>query len=199
MSDTPAAATWDATGPTGWKRTAKGRAKSLVMWWRRRRLGLHRIHRTCYVAPPLWISPDLEAGPFSFINAQAFIGPNVTLGAYAMLGPRVSIVGDDHVFDRAGTPTIFAGRPASVRPTRIGADAWIGANAVVLAGITIGDGAIIAAGAVVTRDVPPCTIVAGIPAKTVRGRFADPADAALHLAALARQEIRGGGHYVAPC
>lgn len=53
----------------------------------------------------------------------------------------------------------------------IGNDVWIGYEAVVLAGVTIGDGAIIGARAVVTKDVPPYTIVGGVPAKPIRQRF----------------------------
>jgi len=53
----------------------------------------------------------------------------------------------------------------------IGNDVWIGYEAVILAGVTIGDGAIIGARAVVTRDVPPYTIVGGVPAKPIRKRF----------------------------
>lgn len=53
----------------------------------------------------------------------------------------------------------------------IGNDVWIGYEAVILSGVTIGDGAIIGAHAVVTKDVPPYTIVGGIPAQTIRKRF----------------------------
>ena len=55
----------------------------------------------------------------------------------------------------------------------IGNDVWIGYEAVILSGVTIGDGAIIGARAVVTKDVPPYTIVGGIPAKPIRKRFSD--------------------------
>ncbi|MCI9156964.1 MAG: CatB-related O-acetyltransferase [Lawsonibacter sp.] len=55
----------------------------------------------------------------------------------------------------------------------IGNDVWIGYEAVVLAGVTIGDGAIVAARAVITKDVPPYTIVGGVPAKPIRKRFSD--------------------------
>lgn len=53
----------------------------------------------------------------------------------------------------------------------MGNDVWIGYEAVILAGVTIGDGAVIGARAVVTRDVPPYTIVGGVPAKPIRKRF----------------------------
>ncbi len=55
----------------------------------------------------------------------------------------------------------------------VGNDVWIGYEAVVMSGVTIGDGAVIAARAVVTRDVPPYTIVGGVPAKPIRKRFSD--------------------------
>lgn len=53
----------------------------------------------------------------------------------------------------------------------IGNDVWIGYEAVILAGVTVGDGAIIGARAVVTKDVPPYTVVGGVPAKPIRKRF----------------------------
>ena len=55
----------------------------------------------------------------------------------------------------------------------IGNDVWIGFEAVILSGVTIGDGAIIGTRAVVTKDVPPYTIVGGVPAKPIRKRFSD--------------------------
>lgn len=55
----------------------------------------------------------------------------------------------------------------------IGSDVWIGYEAVVLAGVTIGDGAIVGTRALVTKDIPPYTIVGGVPAKTLRKRFSD--------------------------
>lgn len=61
----------------------------------------------------------------------------------------------------------------------IGNDVWIGYEAVVMAGVTIGDGAIIGARALVTKDVPPYTIVGGVPAKTIRTRFPDDIAAVL--------------------
>ena len=59
------------------------------------------------------------------------------------------------------------------KTTRIGNDVWIGYGAIILSGVTIGDGAIIGAGAVVTKDVEPYTVVAGVPAKVIKKRFED--------------------------
>lgn len=61
----------------------------------------------------------------------------------------------------------------------IGNDVWVGFDAIIFAGVTIGDGAIIGARAVVTKDVPPYTIVGGIPAKPIRKRFSDETIASL--------------------
>ena len=69
-------------------------------------------------------------------------------------------------------PSIIQWRRA--RPVLTGNDVWIGYEAVVLAGVTIGDGAIIAARAVVTQDIPPYTIVGGVPARPIRKRFSEP-------------------------
>lgn len=89
-----------------------------------------------------------------------------------MLAPEVAIFGDDHIWDRAGTPIQFTGRPTQQK-TIIGRDVWIGRRAIIMRGITIGDGAIIAANAVVTKDVAPYEIVGGVPAKRIRLRFSE--------------------------
>jgi acetyltransferase-like isoleucine patch superfamily enzyme len=67
----------------------------------------------------------------------------------------------------------LSGHPLSKGPVVIGNDVWIAANAIILSGIKVGDGAVIGAGAVVSRNVPPYTIVAGNPAKPIRQRFTD--------------------------
>lgn len=87
-----------------------------------------------------------------------------------MLASSVSIVGGDHRFDLPGVPTIFSGRDVN-RTVRIGDDVWIGHGAILMHGVSIGEGSIIAAGAVVTHDIPPYTIAAGVPAKPLRNRF----------------------------
>ncbi len=63
--------------------------------------------------------------------------------------------------------------PAKNNYVIIGNDVWVGINAIVLAGVRIGDGAIVGAGSVVTHDVPPYAIVAGVPARTIRYRYSE--------------------------
>jgi acetyltransferase-like isoleucine patch superfamily enzyme len=91
-----------------------------------------------------------------------------------MLGPYVCIVGADHRYDVEGTPMYFSGRP-TLAQTVIEDDVWIGCRAIIMAGARIGRGAIVAAGAVVTKDVAPYTIVGGVPARRIGDRFPDSA------------------------
>jgi acetyltransferase-like isoleucine patch superfamily enzyme len=145
--------------------------RSARMIVRRRTKRLRHVAKTFYCDGTVEVSPDLRAGEWSHVSPRCLIGPNVHIGPYVMFGPRVMIVGDDHVFDRPGVPTIFAGRPATVRPTRFEADSWVGAGSIVLAGVTVGRGAIVAAGSVVTKDIPPYEIWGGVPARKIRERF----------------------------
>jgi acetyltransferase-like isoleucine patch superfamily enzyme len=147
-------------------------ARRVIMAWRRLAHGLRNVDPTFYMAKDVQVSKDLCAGPYSFIGSGSMIGPGVTLGKYSMIGPRVSIVGRDHNYDIPGVPIIFAGRPI-YRPTVIEDDVWIGCGAILIAGVRVGRGAIVAAGAVVTGDVAPYNIVAGVPAKLIRMRFSD--------------------------
>ena len=84
-----------------------------------------------------------------------------------MIGPSCYVTDHDHGMSAGQN---IALQPLRSAPTRIGNDVWIGAGAIVLKGVTIGDGAVIAAGAVVTKNVPAGAIVAGVPASTVGAR-----------------------------
>lgn len=144
-----------------------------------------RAHPSAYIAAGAHVARDLVAGEFSYVGLDSILGGKVSIGAYSMLGPGVICTGDDHNYDVPGVPALFAGRPA-LRPTIIGRDAWIGARTIILAGVTIGDGAIVAAGSVVNRDVPPCEIHGGVPSRKLKDRFEDPEDRRRHIEFLAR-------------
>ncbi|HEU4684706.1 MAG TPA: CatB-related O-acetyltransferase [Nitrospira sp.] len=149
------------------------------MAYRRWRFGLKHVHSTFYMARGCLVASDLIANEYSFMNSGCIIGPKVSLGRYVMLGPNVAVVGNDHVTSRPGVPVIFAGRPA-LKETVIEDDVWVGIGAVVMAGVRIGRGAIIGAGAVVTKDVLPYEIHAGVPARKVGDRFPEERDRLQH-------------------
>lgn len=111
------------------------------------------------------------------------------VGAFCSVAPHVVIGGGIHPTASVTTSPLFysalrnpwgsfpgALSAADELPkTHVGNDVWIGYSAVVLPGVRVGDGAVIGAGAIVTRDVEPYAIVAGVPAKAIRSRF-DPSD-----------------------
>lgn len=149
------------------------------MSWLRYRKGLKNVDPRAYIAPGCGVHRDLKMEAYSFLNINCSIYPKVSIGAYTMFAPRAVVVGGDHQFDVAGTPIIFSGRQ-EIPETRIGRDVWIGYGAIIIAGCTIGDGAIVAAGSVVTKDIPPYEIHAGVPAKKIKDRFSDPAEIENH-------------------
>ncbi len=170
---------------------AREGARAIVMALRRWRWGLSRVHPKAYLASSASVCRDLEADAYAFINHGCMIGPNVSIGRYTLLGPRVAIIGGDHVFEKPGTPIIWSGRPVGIPRTQIGADCWLGQGCIVIAGVNIGDGAIVAAGAVVTRDVLPYTIVGGVPARVIRRRFASDEQRLLHSSMLSGVVVDG--------
>ena len=118
------------------------------------------------------ISRDLTTEPNVFIGKGCVIYPKVKIGAYTMIAKNVSIIGADHEFTKVGIPAIFSGRP-QLKETIIGRDVWVGANSIVMTGVVIGNGAIIAAGSIVTKNIEPYSVNAGVPSKKIRNRFPD--------------------------
>ena len=102
------------------------------------------------------------------------------IGNYCSIGPGVRFVCEGHLTDSVSTfpfRTLLCesvlGNVDSVSrgPVILGNDVWIGANAIILSGVTVGHGAIVGAGAIVTRDLPPYSLAVGAPARAVRLRF----------------------------
>jgi acetyltransferase-like isoleucine patch superfamily enzyme len=159
------------------------------LWWRKL-LRLNGVHATVLFGGYGDISRDFRADEYVYVGPGCRINPGVYVGRYSMVGPDVQIVGNDHIFDRPGVPVIFSGRPV-FRQTIVGKDVWIGAGATVLCGVRIGDGAVVAAGAVVTHDVDPFTVVGGVPARPIRRRFATVSDESAHIEMLAAPASSG--------
>ncbi len=134
------------------------------------------------------VGPDVTTGKYFGMNESCFIA-RATAGAFCAIGARTSINPFNHPIDWLSTnefqyhPKSFdwvdeynqierlERTPDMFKHVTIGNDVWTGHNVNVMAGVNVGDGAIIAAGSIVTKDVPPYAIVAGVPASVKRYRF----------------------------
>jgi acetyltransferase-like isoleucine patch superfamily enzyme len=96
---------------------------------------------------------------------NTIIGP-VEIGSHVNLAQGITVTALNHNFSDANKQIDEQG--VSTSPVTIEDDVWIGANAVILPGVTIGEHCVVAAGAVVTKDVPPHSLVAGVPAKVIK-------------------------------
>lgn len=108
------------------------------------------------------IGRDSLVGEYTVIRGQG----GVTLGDRVYTSPLVQIVAVNHVFDDPTRPFVEQGITA--QGIVVEDDVWIGSGAVITDGVRVGRGSVVAAGAVVTADVPPHTVVAGVPARAVR-------------------------------
>ena len=123
----------------------------------------------------LWILPPVHAnfglkhvhfGKDVFINFNSVFvdDDDIYVGDNTMFGPNVTVVTANHPI----SPRLRIPKLQYNKPVRIGKNVWVGAGAIILSGVTIGDNSVIGAGSVVTRDVPPNSVVAGNPAKVIR-------------------------------
>ncbi len=118
----------------------------------------------------------IEIGERAAIGAFDFIhgGGGVRIGRDVLLGPFVQVFSENHRFEDPDRPIIEQGETRA--PVVIEDDVWVGASAVILAGVVVGAGAVVAAGAVVRSDVPRGAVVAGVPARVVGRRDATVPD-----------------------
>jgi acetyltransferase-like isoleucine patch superfamily enzyme len=136
-----------------------------------------RIGRTCFIGAGAYLQGRFDGrcvignnvwiGPGSYFDAR-----DLVLEDYVGWGPGAKVLGSAHTGRPAGVPIVKT--DLEIRPVRVRAWADIGTNAVLLPGVTVGKGAIVGAGAVVTTDVPPFAIVAGVPARFLRWREGGP-------------------------
>ncbi|MGI5190022.1 acyltransferase [Promicromonospora sp. CA-289599] len=123
-----------------------------------------RIYRDGEIQGPAHI------GNRTFVNRSCYIRRDTTIGDRVNIGPFVRFVTGSH---EIGPPSRRAGKN-KYEPIVVGDGAWIGACAIVMGGVTIGEGAVVAAGAVVVRDVPAHTAVGGVPARVIKSLRTEP-------------------------
>jgi acetyltransferase-like isoleucine patch superfamily enzyme len=124
------------------------------------------IDESTTVFPPFYTN----FGQFIRLGKNVFINHNcsfldiggITIEDDVQIGPSVKLTSENHPLDPADRKTVL------LQSILIKRNAWIGAGATILPGVTVGENSVVAAGAVVSRDVPPNTVVAGIPAKVVK-------------------------------
>lgn len=109
-------------------------------------------------------------GSLLYHGVSLYGGGGLTIGRLVRVGGGASMVTTNRIFDDPNVPIIEQGHRSA--PIVIEDDVWIGLNAVILCGVTVGRGAVVGAGAVVTKDVPPGTVVAGVPARVITKRGA---------------------------
>jgi acetyltransferase-like isoleucine patch superfamily enzyme len=112
----------------------------------------------------LKVGDNSNIGHFAFVGCSGYI----EIGDRVLMGPRVTLLAENHNIDDPSQPIKAQG--VERQTIVIADDCWLGAGSIILAGVSLGAGSVVAAGAVVTRDVPPMTVVAGVPARVVRER-----------------------------
>ena len=135
-----------------------------------RKARLKQVGKNCKISPTAFFKfPErIEIGDNVFINHLCSVwaspGGSIKIGNDVLFGPGVCVIASNHGIAAGRLIREQEGRDA---PIVIGSDVWIGANTVIAAGVTIGDGCVIGACAIVTKDLPPNSICVGVPAKPI--------------------------------
>ncbi len=145
--------------------------------------GYNRICRDSYIS-------NSDFGYGTYVGRGSTI-ISTHIGRFTSIGPNVRVTSGNHPTEKIVSmhPAFYSLRKQAgftfvrlqkydegldkTRSTKIGSDVWIGDSALILEGVSIGDGAVVAAGAIVTKDVPPYAIVVGTPAKVLKYRFSE--------------------------
>lgn len=178
---------------TRWQRLALWAERKLATRHRRVKVGADtlispqsRIHpregsiqvgEHCKIAPHTVIQGNVEIGDDCSVQyGTVLVGygtagnpdGKITLGNKVRIAPYVMMIAGNHVFANPGQP--IHGQGLTHAPITIEDDVWVAGRVNIMGGVTIGKGSVIGAGAVVTKDIPPYSIAAGVPAKVIRKR-----------------------------
>lgn len=121
------------------------------------------------IEPHASFTPDLRIGDNSGVGLRCELNGPVSIGNDVLMGPETIVYTQNHKSSDPNLPIRLQGyEPAE--EVAIEDDVWIGRRVMIMPGVRIGKGSVIAAGAVVTKDVPPYSVVGGIPAKILKSR-----------------------------
>jgi acetyltransferase-like isoleucine patch superfamily enzyme len=129
-----------------------------------------KIGKNCKIQPRVNFGDgnNIVIGDNCMINENVYIQQAI-IGNYVMIAPNVAIYSNSHIYSRLDIPMILQEKTEE-QPCIIEDDVWIGRNAVIMPAIRIGSGSIIGAGAVVTKNVEPYSIMGGVPARLIKKR-----------------------------
>ncbi len=122
---------------------------------------------------------NVKIGYATTLGKNNFLGGNIVIGNYCQIGADVAMHATNHPMTFMSTyinKNLFNGELKSLKENNkieIGNDVWVGHGVIIVGDVKIGNGAILAAGAVITKNVSPYTIVGGVPAKEIKKRFND--------------------------
>lgn len=141
------------------------------------------MHHTTFENKGISIGNNVQFGPYNRIMAVVEFHNNI------LMASSVVFIGkNDHQFNISGQ-TIWDGEHGKDSKTIVEDDVWIGHGSVILGGVRVGKGSIIAAGSVVTKDIPPCEIWGGNPAKKIKDRFSSEEEKQTHLSYLSNSSL----------
>lgn len=133
----------------------------------------NRFDATTHVSPKSRVSKDTHIGRYCYVGDHCDI-TRAEIGHYVSIANNVSIGPGEHALDRVSTNSLFYAEPyaqLTAGVCAIGSDAWIGVDAIVRRGVTVGVGAVVGANSFVNADVPDFAIVAGSPARLIGYRL----------------------------
>jgi acetyltransferase-like isoleucine patch superfamily enzyme len=137
------------------------------------REGRLEVGEHALLEPHVWLTAPERAririGAGTFLNIGVMVASIdlVEIGDHCMLANGCFVTDANHRFDDPDRPVPWQGF-TSKGPTRIGDNVWFGANVVVTSGVTIGERSVVGANSVITRDIPPFSLVAGVPGRVLR-------------------------------
>jgi len=142
---------------------------------KKNRKRLQHLGSNSYIADSVIINGPERVVISDFVNIQQDCklfgqGGGISIGTGSILAHEVQIFSRNHTYNAPDLHYIPYDERFVEKPVKIGCYTWIGARAMIMAGVTVGDGAVIAAGSVVAKDVPRCAVVAGNPASIVKYR-----------------------------